>query len=201
FLYMAAVIGGGAALASWAPIVWNFERGTQQQRIIFGLSTLVLVILAGLWCFLVFAGIRLPDEGLRIVWQLMMGILGTIPLLAGCILVFKQRGGIVVIHAGIALMMFGELFVSLYAVENQARIAEGQTTNYVHDIRNTELAVTHSLGDGKEEVVAIPRSRLLESAASKTPIQDDSLPFDVQVVEYYSNATLRRAKSKDKLPY
>src|SRR5678816_1196398 len=130
-----------------------------------------------------------------------MGVLGTIPLLAGCILVFKQRGGIVVIHAGIALMMFGELFVSLYAVENQARIAEGQTTNYVHDIRNTELAVTHGLGEGKEVVVAIPRSRLIESAATQKPIEDKGLPFDIQVVNYYPNATLRHAKSKDKLPY
>ncbi len=201
FLYMAGVIGGGAALASWAPSVWNWQRGTQQQRIIFGLCAGVLVILAALWCFLIYTGIRVPDEGLRIVWQLMMGILGTIPLLVGCIMVFKQRGGIVVIHAGIALMMFGELFVSLYAVENQARMAEGQTVNYVYDVRNTELAITRELGDGQEEIVAIPRSKLLQSAATETPIQDESLPFEVQVVKYFDNSTLRRAKSKDKLPF
>ncbi|MBC7854205.1 MAG: cytochrome c biogenesis protein ResB, partial [Pirellulaceae bacterium] len=201
FLYMAGVIGGGAALASWAPTVWDFQRGTQQQRIIFGLAAGVLVILAALWCFLIYTGIRVPDEGLRIVWQLMMGILGTIPLLVGCIMVFKQRGGIVVIHAGIALMMFGELFVSLYAVENQARMAEGQTVNYVYDVRNTELAITRKLGDGQEEVFAIPRSKLLRSAATNTPIQDESLPFEVQVVNYFDNSTLRRTKSKDKLPY
>ncbi|MCE9529015.1 MAG: cytochrome c biogenesis protein ResB, partial [Planctomycetales bacterium] len=201
FFYMAAVIGGGAALASWAPSVWNFERGTQQQRIVFGLCAGILAILAALWCFLIYTGIRVPDEGLRILWQLMMGILGTIPLLVGCIMVFKQRGGIVVIHAGIALMMFGELFVSLYAVENQARMAEGQTTNYVYDVRNTELAITHKLGDGKEEVVAIPRSNLVRSAASETPIDVEGLPFDVQVVKYFQNSTLRRAKSSDKLPY
>ena len=112
----------------------------------------------------------------------MMGILGTIPLLVGCIMVFKQRGGIVVIHAGIALMMFGELFVSLYAVENQARMAEGQTVNYVYDVRNTELAITHKLGDGQEEVIAIPRSKLLKAPPAKTPIEDERLPFDVQVM-------------------
>jgi ABC-type transport system involved in cytochrome c biogenesis permease subunit len=201
FLYMAGVIGGGAALASWAPAVWDWQRSTQQQRVVFGLGAGVLAILAAVWCFLLSTGIRVPDEGLRIVWQLMMGILGTIPLLIGCILVFKQRGGIVVIHAGIALMMFGELFVSLYAVENQARMAEGQVVNYVYDVRNTELAITRKLGNGQEEVFAIPRSKLLTSAATKSPIQDERLPFEVQVVNYFENSTLRRAKSKDKLPY
>ena len=201
FLYMAGVIGGGAALASWAPTVWSVDRGTQQQRVVFGLCTGMLAILAAVWCFLIYTGYRVGDDGLRIVWQLMKGGIGGIPLLIGCILVFKQRGGIVVIHAGIALMMFGELFVSLYAVENQARMAEGQVVNYVYDVRNTELAITHKLGKGQEEVFAIPRSKLLQSAASKTPIQDKRLPFEVQVVEYYPNATLRRAKSKDKLPY
>lgn len=201
FLYMAAVIGGGAALASWAPAVWNWERGTQQQRIIFGLCAGVLVLLAALWCVLVYTGIRLPDEGLRIVWQLMKGGIGGIPLLIGCFLVFKQRGGIVVIHAGIALMMFGELFVSLYAVENQARMAEGQTVNYVYDVRNTELAITHKVSDGLEEVVAIPKKHLQRSAVSKQPIQDVRLPFEVQVLSYYPNSTLRKAKSDDKLPH
>ncbi len=199
FLYMVGVIGGGAALASWMPTV--FGGGTQQQRIVFGLCAGVLAILATLWCYLIYSGIRVPDEGLRILWQLMMGVLGTIPLLAGCIMVFKQRGGIVVIHAGIALMMFGELFVSLYAVENQARMAEGQTVNYVYDVRNTELAITHKQGDGTEEVIAIPRSKLLLSASSKKPVDDERLPFDVQVVQYMQNSTLRRAKSSDKLPY
>lgn len=199
FLYMVGVIGGGAALASWMPTV--FGGGTQQQRIVFGLCAGVLAILATLWCYLIYSGVRVPDEGLRILWQLMMGVLGTIPLLAGCIMVFKQRGGIVVIHAGIALMMFGELFVSLYAVENQARMAEGQTVNYVYDVRNTELAITHKQEDGKEEVIAIPRSKLLLSASSKKPVDDKRLPFDVQVLQYMQNSTLRRAKSSDKLPY
>src|SRR5262249_13984882 len=91
--------------------------------------------------------------------------------------------------------------VSLYAVENQARMAEGQVVNYVYDVRNTELAITRQLGAGKEDVFAIPRSKLLSSAATETPIQDDRLPFEVQVLQYFPNSTLRRAKADDKLPY
>ena len=55
------------------------------------------------------------------------------------------------------------------------------------------------LHNGKVEVVAIPRSKLVASAAKETPIEVEGLPFDVQVVKYFQNSTLRRAKSSDKL--
>src|SRR3954467_1359415 len=108
-IYLVAILGGAVGLARWAPSVWSFGRGTQQQRVVFGLCTGVVALLGVVWCYLTMSGIRLSDEYLRVVWQLMKGGIGGIPLLIGCIMVFKQRGGIVVIHAGIALMMFGEL--------------------------------------------------------------------------------------------
>ena len=57
--------------------------------------------------------------------------------LAGCILVFRKRAGIVLLHGGIALIMLSELFTAVAAVESQMDIAEGGNgqlfVRYPHD--------------------------------------------------------------------
>ena len=58
----------------------------------------------------------LGDSGMRILWQLIQSTVCGLVLLAGCALVFGKRGGIVLIHAGVGLMMFGQFFVSKYDV-------------------------------------------------------------------------------------
>ena len=52
-------------------------------------------------------------------------------LLAGCVLVFRKRAGIVLLHGGIMLVMANELVVYGLHDEDQMQIAEGQTVNYV----------------------------------------------------------------------
>jgi hypothetical protein len=42
-----------------------------------------------------------------------------------------KRAGVLILHAGVILMMVGELITGLYAVEGHMAIAEGQTTNVV----------------------------------------------------------------------
>jgi cytochrome c biogenesis factor len=88
----------------------------------------------------------LGPESLRILWQLLQGTVAGAVLLAGCILVFRKRAGVVLLHGGIGLLMLGELFVSRYAVEAQVFLGEGHTTNYVRDIRTTELAIIDPSG-------------------------------------------------------
>ena len=79
----------------------------------------------------------MPDpSSLRIVWQLIEGEAVGLTLLAGCILLFKRRAGIVLIHAGIGLMMFNELFVDMTSKEpQQLMIQEGYARNYTEDSR------------------------------------------------------------------
>lgn len=154
---------------------------------------LVAILLAWLWL----GGDRayLGDAGMRILWQLIQSEFAAVVLLVGFILVFRRGGGMVLIHAGLALLMFGEWFVSWYAVEERMTIPEGQTSNFAEDTRETELAIVDpSFSDTHDDVVAIPRSRLANSAAAGTPIQHDDLPFDVQVVKYMKSSDIRAAK-------
>lgn len=151
-------------------------------------------------------------SALRILWQLIQGGLAGAVLLAGCILVFKRRAGVVLLHAGIGLMMFSEFFVSQYAIEGRMMIREGETMNYLRDIRTVEMAIVDASADDVDAVIAIPGSRIhpeekwwhgLPVLDQKTDrdgpliIQDEKLPFDIRVEEFFANSRLADAKPED----
>lgn len=181
---------------------------------------LVLGVLLEVTAVVLFAlgdRVALGDSSMRILWQLIQGGMAGIVLLVGCWMVFGKRGGVVLLHAGIGLLMFSELLVGLAADEAQMHIKEGETVNFVQDIREVELAVTDRSDRAVDKVWSIPQSRLqdpfestqhslftksfcrkmpeaLRSAVGAHPadpvIKDPGLPFDVRVVHYYQNAKL-----------
>ncbi len=130
---------------------------------------------------------------LRILWLLTQCTVVSVVLLVGSLLIFRKRAGIVVLHAGVGLMMFGELLVGISAVEGQMQIVEGQTVNYVMDTRKIELAIVDSSDQREDDVVVIPQSLLRPG----TVVQDPQLPFDVEVVEFQINSMRRMASPAD----
>ena len=67
-------------------------------------------------------------------------------LLVGCVMIFRKRGGMVLLHAGIGLLIFNELWVAMTARERQVFMQEGQTVDYLRDIRTVELAIIDRSG-------------------------------------------------------
>ena len=126
---------------------------------------------------------RLDDAYMRILYQLVKGTLAGLVLLAGCIMVFNKRAGIVLIHAGIGLIMVSELLVGVQAEEAQMRIEEGASSNFVEDIRTFELAFVKRDGDEEQHIV-VPAHLL----AKDETVSDPELPVDVRVVEFYKSA-------------
>ena len=94
-------------------------------------------------------------SAVRILWQVIEAGTAALVLLAGCILVFRKRAGIVLLHAGIGLIMANELVVHFLHKEAQMTITEGQTTNYASDIRTVELAVIDSKSTPNQDDVAV----------------------------------------------
>ncbi len=85
----------------------------------------------------------MPDpSAMRILWQLVKATTAALILLAGCILIFRKRAGIVLLHAGVGLMMANELIVYSLHAEGMMSLTEGQRTNYAEDVRSVELAIT-----------------------------------------------------------
>ena len=121
-------------------------------------------------------------------------------LVAGHIYRFKMgwnKAGIWIAHAGLILLLLGELISGLVQKDYQMRIEEGQTVNFAESSRLNELAVIDTSDPASDEVVAIPESLL----ARGTVVQSPKLAFRVVPKAYYENATIQmRAQAPNAPP-
>jgi ABC-type transport system involved in cytochrome c biogenesis permease subunit len=168
-----------------------------ESMVAWGLSGLLATGLFLMW----FKGWRVDSAGMRILWQLLQGELAAVVLLGGCLLLFKKRAGIVLLHAGIGLLMFGQYYVARYDTEEQLSVAEGESSNYAQDIRCVELAVAERKGE-TDRVVAIPLNRAGHPTRylEDRVIRDEQLPFDVKIVDYFEHSSLHAADGSLKNP-
>jgi hypothetical protein len=98
----------------------------------------------------------------------------------------RNKIGLWIIHAGLILLILGQLATDMLAVESQMHLRQGQMKNYSEADRVDELAIADVTDKKLETVVAIPE-RLL---AGKGDLRNDSLPFVVRVKEFYANSLL-----------
>ncbi len=183
------IIMQASLAATWLAMAYALARLGPRRKLEFWSLIGGLTALGMLLGWIVTGGesVALNDSSMRIVWQLAKGGLAGIVLLAGCVLVFKKRAGVVLLHAGIGLMMFSELLVGTTAKEALMIIPEGMTVNYVQDSGVIELAVIDSSDSDHDDVVVIPEALLTSDARI---IKHDDLPFDLRVLEYLKNSQL-----------
>ena len=181
----------------------GFVRSDQkmERRLLGIVGTVLLALLAFLW-FKIDVNSSNPDSmrsAVRILWQVIEAGAMALVLLAGCVLVFRKRAGIVLLHAGIGLIMANELVVHFLHKEAQMTITEGQAANYASDIRTVELAVIGSASNpAQDDVVVMPEQLLRKSLEKKQPITDGNLPFAVQTNKFCENSDLVLAKPDKK---
>ncbi len=136
---------------------------------------------------------RMNEPGLRIMWQLMQSSVASLVLLAGLIMVFGARGGNVLIHIAVGMLMFGQFAFGDRQIEERLNLVEGQSSNMVCRTDEMELACVQvaQTGEQSESVTAVS-GRLLKARAGGEPLALDDLPFDIQVLEYFPNASVTR---------
>jgi ABC-type transport system involved in cytochrome c biogenesis permease subunit len=135
---------------------------------------------------------RMSDPGLRIMWQLVQSSGASLVLLAGLVAVFGRRGGNVLIHIAVGLLMLGQFVFGDRQIEERLNLVEGQTTSVAFRTDETELALVDS-GDTTDDRVTAVSGRLLAARAGGAAIEVDGLPFDLVVVDYFPNSTVTRA--------
>jgi len=65
-----------------------------------------------------------------------------------------------VLHSGVILLLLGQLFTSLFQVESQMRLDQGETKNYSLSYYHDELAVIDTSASDSDQVISIPDSQL-----------------------------------------
>lgn len=97
-----------------------------------------------------------------------------------------KKIGIHLTHAGIMVLLVGQLTTDLFSRETQLHFFEGETKNYSESDRSYELVVASDAGDGTQEVVAIPAHLLAKGGE----IKPGQLPFAVRVKRFWHNSNL-----------
>lgn len=117
----------------------------------------------------------------------LIGTMLLVNLLAAHIYRFQftvKKLGIQIAHAGVILLLVGQLATDMFAHESQIRFAEGETKTYAESSQNYELAFTVDAGADAEQVITIPQSLLVPGRE----IQDSHLPFTIRVRNFEKNS-------------
>ncbi|MDD3179595.1 MAG: cytochrome c biogenesis protein ResB [Opitutaceae bacterium] len=107
-----------------------------------------------------------------------------------------KRSGLVLTHAGLVLLLIGELLTGLWQRDSQMQLQEGETKRYTEDFYLNELALIDTTDAQADTVVAIPEELL----ASGRTIQHPKLPFQVRVISHLPNAMLRMREQSPSAP-
>ena len=178
----------GVGVAAFATSLYHLLASPAASRLV-TISRVILAVVTGALCVFLIAwggNNRLGDSSMRILWQLGQSLAAAGIVLAGALVLFRKRGGVVVIHLGVALLMIGELIVGLFAVEQRISLMEGQATNFARQANALEVAVVDTSRPDVDAVVAIPLS-LLESRGK---LERPDLPFALELLEFYPNSVL-----------
>jgi hypothetical protein len=97
-----------------------------------------------------------------------------------------RKGGLWIVHIGLALLFIGEFATALMQVESNMAIEEGQTKSFSEDYRRMEVAVIDETDAEFNDEVAVPDSLM----RSRAEISEASLPFKLRVHAYHDNASL-----------
>src|SRR5690349_14174099 len=122
----------------------------------------------------------------------LVGGLLLINLVAAHLARFKfswKKAGLLVLHSGVIVLLLGQLFTSLFQVESQMRLNEGEIKNYSISYYQDELALIDTSAPDFDRVISIPDSQLYKG--NEIPLPVDSL--GVVIDEYYPNSALLRA--------
>jgi len=98
-----------------------------------------------------------------------------------------RKAGLQMAHAGIIILLLGELFTGLWQRESYLRMDQGETKSFSESFHAVELVIMDTTDPDSNRVVAIPEAML----ADRPRVQHPNLPFRVEIKTYYPNATLQ----------
>ena len=99
----------------------------------------------------------------------------------------RKKAGILLVHAGLIVLLVGQLLTDALSRESAMQLFEGETKNYSEDFRGNELVILDQTDPKTDTVYSVPE-RLLRHP-DKT-IKNSQVPFVVRVKKHWENAVL-----------
>ncbi|MGB0372400.1 MAG: cytochrome c biogenesis protein ResB [Opitutales bacterium] len=119
----------------------------------------------------------------------LVGGLLLINLIAAHIHRFKftlQKLGIQIVHLGLILLLFSELFTDILSVETMMTIPEGGSSNSGINARINEIVFIKELENDQQKIVSIPTDYLKNGDKFSHP----DLPVDLEILRFYKNSQI-----------
>lgn len=176
-------------VVSVAAIVWSFcqeSKKKSQRAFLMYLGSIGVMAGSVLWYFN--SDSYIGDSAMRIMWQLIQATIAAVVGYIACLLLFKRKAGMVLLHLGVLGLMFNEILVTTLHTEQAMSITEGQTTNSVSDLRYREMAIVDVSDPKQDIIIKIPEGKL----KSGQRISHPELPFDVRCIQFMQNSQFAR---------
>jgi hypothetical protein len=100
----------------------------------------------------------------------------------------RDKAGIWMIHAGLILLLVGQLMTDMLSRESALHLREGEAKNYSESERQAELAVVDTTEADLDKVLAIPQGVL----TARKEIEHRELPFALKVKSFYANSAVSK---------
>ncbi len=108
----------------------------------------------------------------------------------------RDKVGIWMVHAGLILLLLGQLLTDLLSVESTMHLREGEAKNYSENDRIAELVVMDTSDPDTDKVVAIPQGLLMRRKEIGSP----ELPFTVRIRRFLANSSVDNRKPDSSEP-
>lgn len=108
----------------------------------------------------------------------------------------RDHLGLWMVHAGMILLLLGQLFTDLLSVESAMRLNLGETKQYSEDFHANELVVIDASDPREDRVVSLPESRVAQGGTLDVP----GTPLRLRVKQYWANAEILDQTTANALP-
>lgn len=102
-----------------------------------------------------------------------------------------KKAGMLLTHAGLILLLVGELLTGLWQRESLLQLREGETRSYSEDSYRNELVLINMSKATTDRVISVPETLV----GSRGVIRHPALPFDLHVLKYGVNAELQAVRA------
>jgi hypothetical protein len=108
----------------------------------------------------------------------------------------RKKIGIFIIHAGLILLLLGQLFTDMLSTESALQFTEGHSASYSEDFHANEVVLIDQSDTQQDRVVAVPERFI----ASDKEIALPSSSFSLRVKNYWPNTDLFREPAAGAVP-